>query len=76
MVSEKKEESMLHSIVCNVTLSRWLNGDTKPAFMEVGCVADVSKVTFYPADAEDVGGTLFKNVGIKVDLHTVSTTGR
>jgi len=36
--------------------------------MEVGCVADVSKVTFYPADAEYVGGILFKNVGIKADF--------
>jgi hypothetical protein len=40
---------------------------TQPTFMEVGCVADVSKVTFYPADAEDVRGILFKNVGIKAD---------
>jgi len=60
----------------NVTLSWWLNGDTEPTFMAVGCVADVSKVTFYAADDEDVGGTLFKNIGIKADFHMVLTTGR
>lgn len=36
----------------------------------------ISKVPFYPADAEDLGGPLFKNIGIKADFHTVSTTGR
>lgn len=76
MESEKKKNQCFISLFGNVTLSRWLNGDTEPTFMEVGCVADISKVTFYSANAEAVGGTLFKNVGIKADFHAVSTTGR
>jgi hypothetical protein len=76
MESEKKKNQCFTALFGNVTLSRWLNGDTEPTFTEVGCVADISKVTFYPANAEDVGGTLFKNVGIKADFHTMSTTGR
>jgi hypothetical protein len=73
---KKKKNQCFTTLFGDVTLSRWLNGDTEPTFMEVGCVADVSKVTFYPADAEDVGSTLFKNVGTKADFHTASTTGR
>jgi hypothetical protein len=75
MESEKKKNRCFTALFGNVTLSRWLNGDIERTFMQVGCVFDVSKVTFYPADAEDVGGTLFKNVGIKADFHMVSTTG-
>jgi hypothetical protein len=75
-IRKKKKNQCFTALFGNVTLSWWPNGDTEPTFKEVGCVADVSKVTFYPADAEDVGGTLFKNVGIKADFYKVSTTGR
>jgi hypothetical protein len=49
MESEKKKNQCFTALFGNATLSRWLNGDTEPTFREVGCVVDISKVTFYPA---------------------------
>jgi hypothetical protein len=73
MESEKKKNQCFIALFGNVTLPWCLNGDTELTFMEVGCVADVSKVTFYAADARR---HTFKNVGIKADFHMVSITGR